>query len=161
MVVLGISCNWGARRVSYAIIEGTRDNPRSIIIDDFKLSKDIQVTPLDHLVEIFNKMSDLCQTRSIRRACLITPGGWVTPRRRPGHTPAHPMKIRMETAAGLSMKLSSVHIEAKDIKRVALDLGLSLRGSLRGQIRNIVDRKLPVVNDDQRDAAAAALSILG
>lgn len=159
MAVLGVSCNWGARRVSYAILEGTKDNPR-IDVGDLKLSEDTRVTSIDNLVEIANKMSDLCKIHSIEKACLFSPSGWEKPMKRPEWRSPDPMKFRIETAAALSIRSSRVPIEIKNTKKIASDLGLNLKGDLRKNIQSSVDRRFSVTNNDQRDAVAAALSIL-
>lgn len=161
MIVLGISCNWGARRVSYAVLNGTKENPQEIEIDDIRLSEDAGITSFDLLKQVFNKISNICKTRRVQSACLFAPGGWVTPRRRPGIPPAHPMKIRIETAAALSIMLSGVRVEAKDTRKIASDIGLPLEENLREKIRKIAKEKLPAAKDDQLDAVVAAFSILG
>lgn len=161
MAVLGVSCDWGGKRISYAILEGVKNNPQRIEVDDYVLSEDVNITSLDQLKEVGKKMYDLCNIYTIEKACIFVPSGWEKPRRRPGWRPPDPMKLRIETAAVVSLQRSGVNnIEIKDTERIASDLGLSRGSLLRERIQDKVENKLLVANDSQRDAVAAALSIL-
>lgn len=160
MAVLGIFCNWGEKRISYAIVEGTKDNCQKIEIDEYKLSEDVGVTSLDHLKEIGRKIRHLCEIYTIKKACIFTPSGWEKPRRKPAWRPPDPMKVRIETAVVIPLLLSNIDVEIKETDRVLSDLGLNRGNRMRKRIRDYVEKKIPVSNNDQRDALAAALSIL-
>lgn len=161
MAVLGISCNWAGGRISYAILGGTKNNPQGMDVGDFKLSEDVGITSIDNLMEVERETADLCKRYPIQKVCFFTPGGWEKPRSRQGWKPASPMQYRIEGVMISALRHSGItDIRAKLIERVASDLGLDRGLAMRERIRTHAEKKVSVANDNQRYAAAAALSIL-
>ena len=160
MAVLGMSCNWPQKRVSYAILEGTKEKPQIVDVGDFKLSGGVNVSSIDNLMEAEKGISDLCENYSIDKACVFTPSGWEKSMRRPDWRDPDLMKFRLETTVANALKRLGIDVGTKHTKKVASDLGISYGDNLRNKIHKLVGSKLHVSNRDQRDAAAAALSIL-
>lgn len=160
MTVLGVSCSWGARRVSYVILGGTKENHQVVDVGDFRLSGDVNVSSIDNLMEAEKGISDLCKDYSIEKACVFTPSGWEKSMRRPGWRDPDLMKFRLETTVTNTLKRLGIDVGTKHTRKVASDLGINYGDNLRNKIHKLVDSKLHVVNKDQRDAAAVALSIL-